>query len=322
MMTRIGYSTAGFQDRDVDAALDAIAEAPFSQAEILGQAPHVDLPPTGRDLLAFRRRLVARGLYGGTVHAPMGRMVLGAPDEEWRLEAVGVLATYIRFAAGIAASGVVIHPVPNPKFVERGGSVESVRRIGEAVSRSLDDLVPVAEEAGTRILLENLPYHCEFPFLTMRELRPLVDGYPAEAVGLVADTGHAWTSGEDPCDEIRAAGPRLWGTHLQDVDYDNPTDNHWAPTEGGLDWEAIRSALREVKYEGAWTFEAERGRHDETAEQLARMCRNVAEAWGLRPAAHASRPQHQPGAAPATDRRGSLAWSARNPRPGHRSRQD
>jgi sugar phosphate isomerase/epimerase len=234
--------------------------------------------------LAFRERLVARGLCGGTVHGPMGRMVLGAPDEPWRREAVGVQATYLRFASGIAASGVVMHPVPNPKFVEDGTSAASLRRIGEAVLRSLDDLVPVAEEAGVRILLENLPYHCEFPLQTMKELRPLVDGYPAEAVGLVVDTGHAWTSGENPCDEIRAAGPRLWGTHLQDVDYENPTDNHWVPTEGDLDWEAIPAALREVRYEGAWTFEAEKGRHDETREQLARMCRDVAEAWGLRPA--------------------------------------
>ena len=88
----------------------------------------------------------------------------------------------------------------------------------EATRRSLDELVPVANTTGVRMLLENLPYACHYPFLVMGELRPLVDAYPEAAVGLVVDTGHAWTSGNDPAAEIRTAGSRLWGTHLQDVD--------------------------------------------------------------------------------------------------------
>ena len=74
----------------------------------------------------------------------------------------------------------------------------------------------------------------------MQELRALVDGYPEEQLGLVIDTGHAWTMKRDPSLEIKFAGSRLQGTHLQDVDYDQPNDNHWAPTQGGLDWSAIR----------------------------------------------------------------------------------
>jgi len=73
-MTGFSYSTAGFVDRDIEAALDAIAAAGFKQSEICVQ------PPQGKELRGFRSRLESRGLARGTVHAPMRRNVLGAPE--------------------------------------------------------------------------------------------------------------------------------------------------------------------------------------------------------------------------------------------------
>ena len=280
-MSRISYATAGFRDRDVEAALDAVVEAGFTRTEIQGQKPHVAEPPEGRELAEFRARLEARGLKEGTVHGPPTTNVLGAPEEGWRREKVEVLAAYLRFTAAIGATGMVVHTVPNPIFVPEPDHPEIPGRIRDAVHRSLDDLVPVAADAGVRILLENLPYDCAYPFLGMQELRPLVDPYPSDALGLIIDTGHAWTSHSDPAEEIRTAGPRLWGTHLQDVDYDDPQDNHWVPTHGGLDWDSIRGALNQVEYAGQWTFEALNGRRGESQDELARITRRVAADWGL-----------------------------------------
>ncbi len=278
-MKAVGYSTLGFPDRDVEAALDAVVAAGFTHTEILGQEPHLTVTPKGRALADFRSRLEARGFRGWTVHAPLRRNVLGPPDEGWRREKVEVLADYVRFSGAIGASDVVIHPVPNPIFVPNPDDPEHPGVMRGAARRSLDDLVPIALSAGVRILLENLPYECNYPFLDMKELRPLVDEYPTDALGLVIDTGHAWTLGNDPADEILTAGPRLWGTHLQDVDYNDPQDNHWPPSHGGLDWDAIRAALAEVDYAGTWTFEISHGRNEETPEELARITHDVATGW-------------------------------------------
>ena len=280
-MPNISYSTLGFGDRDVEEALDAVAAAGFDRAEILGQDPHLSVVPQGRELTDFRARLEARGLDQGTVHAPLTRNVLRAPEEDWRREKVAVLASYIRFTAAIGAASTIVHPVPNPIFVPDADHPEIPGRIRDAVHRSLDELVPVAAESGVRILLENLPYDCAYPFRGMQELRPLVDAYPEQALGLVIDTGHAWTARNDPAGEILTAGPRLWGTHLQDVDFDDPQDNHWPPTHGGLDWESIRAAMGQVGYAGQWTFEVAAGRRGETPEELARATRQVADQWGL-----------------------------------------
>ena len=277
----VSYSTAGFGDRDIEAALDAIAAAGFRFTELLGQAPHIATPPTGEALTRFRQRLDARGLSAPTVHAPLRENVLGAPDETWQREVMGVLAGYIRFAGQVGAKGVVIHPVPNPIFVPDCNHPAVPTRIRDAVHRSLDDLAPVAHETGVRLLLENLPYLCNYPYLTMRTLRPLVDSYPPDDVGLVIDTGHAWVLGNRPENEIRAAGPRLWGTHLQDVAHDSPADSHWVPTHGDLDWRAIRAALVEIEYAGAWTFEVQHPRYDESLDELVEATHHLSREWGL-----------------------------------------
>ena len=280
-MKQVNYSTVGFTDRDIEAALDAVAAAGFTGTEIVGQAPHLDQPPEGQALIEFRERPDSRELLCRTVHAPLTRNVLGAPEEEWRREVVEVLARYVRFAGAIEADGIVIHPIPNPIFVPAAEDASLPDRMRSAVRRSLDDLVPVAREAGVCMLLENLPYHCHYPLLTLEELRPLIDGYPEQQVGLVIDTGHAWTIGRDPAVEIRAAGARLRGTHLQDVDGEHPNDDHWPPTQGGLNWDDIRQALEDVSYEGFWTFEVANGRQGETPEELARVTRQVAGGWGI-----------------------------------------
>jgi len=280
-LAHTGYSTAGFGDRDLEAALRAIAAAGFAEAEICSSPPHLSSPPRGDDLRRLRALLRECGLRAATVHAPMRENVLGAPDEDWRRDKVEVLTGFIRFAADIGAAGLVVHPVPNPIFVPDPERPELAQIIAAAARRSLDELVPIAQRDGVRLLLENLPYPCHYPFLGIEELRSLVEPYPDEALGLVIDTGHAWTSGLDPADEIRLAGPRLWGTHLQDVDADDPQDNHWAPGHGGLDWDGICAALAEVEYAGSWTFEVIVPRHGEEPDELARLTRQFATGWGL-----------------------------------------
>ena len=275
-MNKIGYCTVGLGDRDVESALDAIAAAGFDGAEIMGEEPHVAAPLKGQALTAFRRGLETRRL-DVSVHAPLGRSVLGAPEEEWRREKVAVLGEYLRFSGAIGAEEMVVHPVPNPTFVPSPDDPELPSIMREALSRSLDELIPVAEKSGVRILFENLPYNCDYPFLAMSELRRAVDPYPAVHLGLVIDTGHAVLSGLDVAEEIRAAAGRLNGTHLHDTD--GTKDFHWSPGEGMIDWSAVRRALAEIDYAGPWTFEAITLRTGETPDELCLRTRATAARW-------------------------------------------
>ena len=273
------YSTVGFTDRSVSAALEAIVRAGFRQVEIVAMEPHISQPPGEDGARELWTQLASLGFVGVTVHAPLGVHVLGAPEEEWRRRNVSIFVDYLGFTAAIGGDALVIHPVPNPMFVPDAEAPDLPQRLAEGVRRSLDALAPVAQGEGVRIHLENLPYDCSYPLLEMGELRPLVDDYPDDAVGLVVDTGHAWTRRRDPDAEILLAGARLGGLHLQDVDGEAPNDDHWMPTHGDLDWDAIRTALGQVEYGGPWTFEVAYARHGETLDALAAQCCALAACW-------------------------------------------
>ena len=290
-MVCISYSTSGFRDHQLDRALDTIVEAGFRCVEYSIDY-HASEDRPGRFAETARRELERCGVTATTVHGPARTNVLGAPTEEWRKEKVETLADALRFSGNIGATGMVIHGIPNPMFLPKDREMRSLYEpMVSAMKRSVDELVPVAQETGVRMLLENLPYNCDlkhigggggdYPLMNMAELRAFVDDYPGDQVGLVVDTGHAWTGGTDPVDDIMAAGDRLWGTHLQDVDAIEPADNHWVPTHGGLNWRQILSALKSIGYRGTYTFEVINGRHGESADQLARLTYEIATEWGL-----------------------------------------
>lgn len=70
------------------------------------------------------------------------------------------------------------------------------------------------------------------------------------------DLGHSALVGVEPADFIRALGKtKLQALHVHDVNYRR--DCHNLPFTEKLDWESIAVALREIGYQGEFTFEAD-----------------------------------------------------------------
>jgi sugar phosphate isomerase/epimerase len=115
----------------------------------------------------------------------------------------------------------------------------------------------------------------------MAELRPLVDPYPTEHLGLILDTGHVGVLGNEIVDEIRAAGPRLRGTHIHDVEGSEDGMDHRGPTRGFLNWDDLLGTLKEINYPGPYTFETIIPAESETLDELAAYTRRFAVERGL-----------------------------------------
>ena len=115
----------------------------------------------------------------------------------------------------------------------------------------------------------------------MEELRPLVDDYPDDRVGLIIDTGHVGVLRMEPAAEIHAAGDRLWATHIHDVDFSILDGDHRAPTRGGFDWPPILEAFHEISYPGPWPFESSVATGSDTKDDVVRITREAAVEWGL-----------------------------------------
>ena len=280
-MDDTSYSTSGFKDRGIEQALDIVASVGFPQVEVSGQDPHLVRRLTGKNLSDFLFRVESRGLKIRTMHAPSGRTTLGTTDKEWRKQEISTLHDYILFLSDLGGTDMVIHPIPNPIFVENAFDPATSERIKEGVAISLDRLVPVAQDAGVRINLENLPYHCDYPYRTMATLRTLVEPYPSEHLGLILDTGHVGVLGNDIVEEIRSAGSRLCGTHLHDAEGKEDGSDHRGPTRGYLNWDDLLGALQEIDYQGPYTFETSVPAIAETPEELAAFTRRFALARGM-----------------------------------------
>jgi sugar phosphate isomerase/epimerase len=277
-MDNTSYSTAGFRKQTLQQALDSIQKAGFPAVEI-GCNPHANNPFKNAALTEFTKELDSRNLKPRSIHAPSGLTTLGATTEEWRIKEMKTLESFIIFASDIEASDMVIHPIPNPIFVPDADNPNNPEIMKKAVARSLDYLIPIAEKYGIRMNLENLPYHCNYPYRSMKELRLLVNQYPANQLGLILDTGHVGVMGNEIVEEIKSAGERLKGTHLHDVNGNQDGDDHKGPNRGLLNWDDMLETLIEINYSGPYTFETIVTKENETEEELAIFTRTFAKTW-------------------------------------------
>ena len=155
-------------------------------------------------------------------------------------------------AAELGAEWMVMHPYNLPH--------EPLYSAARAKAVTVERVTPYAELAkkrGVGIALENM---VDFGGRRRRycggspeELIDLVDSFNDPAIGMCIDTGHANNSGICVGDFIRAAGARLKCLHINDNLGDK--DAHLPPYFGNIDWKDTMHALREIGYEGDFSFE-------------------------------------------------------------------
>lgn len=108
-----------------------------------------------------------------------------------------------------------------------------------AFRRALDRLLPVAAACGVKLAVENLPpqrFTAE-----PEELFRLLDGYPANAIGVCFDTGHAHNTGK----LMRIAAdlaPRTFIMHIHD-NHGEGKDEHCVPGHDTIPWSELTETL-------------------------------------------------------------------------------
>lgn len=188
-----------------------------------------------RDLRAF---IENNGLRLLTLGTPALDPNLVGVAPETRMFSRGIIRAAIELARDIGVPGIIAspgkaHPLqPEPKS-----------RLLCWLYEALDELVPLAESAGTQVLIENLPN----AFLPDADsLMEALDGYGDDRVGVVYDTANAAFFGEDVVSGIRRVGKRLRRLHLSDTTRE--TFRHDAIGQGDIDFAALGHAMREVGY--------------------------------------------------------------------------
>ena len=100
-----------------------------------------------------------------------------------RAYTLDLLTKFVRCAGELGAGGSIIGPgKPNPVFPMPG------QRMISHFYRALDVLAPLARQAGTRLLIENMP----FAFLPdAKSLMNVIDDYGNDSIGVIYDVANA-----------------------------------------------------------------------------------------------------------------------------------
>ena len=157
----------------------------------------------------------------------------------------------IEAAGYIGIKHAVIHPKGDPK-----GSRDLYE---QDLAKNIEYMTPyveLAQKVGVKLAFENMRSPLEADgfhrnFSTADELIPLCDHF---GQGICWDFGHARMVYRDQLPPLRKLGHRLKATHVQESN--DTDDNHYLPfIRGNLPWEQIRPLLKEIDYQGDFTYE-------------------------------------------------------------------
>jgi sugar phosphate isomerase/epimerase len=184
-----------------------------------------------RRLCETRLRLVA-------VNMPNVDINVAAAAEEMRAYTLDLLTTFVRCAGELGAGGIIVGPgKPNPLFPMPR------ERMISYFYRALDVLAPLARKAGTRLLIENMP----FAFLPDAEaLMRVVDLYGDSSIRVIYDVANAHFIGELPIEGLRRVRNRLSLVHFSDTT--RQSYRHDPLGRGDVPLAGLASAMKEVGY--------------------------------------------------------------------------
>ena len=173
--------------------------------------------------------------------------------ETLRRRAVDIARTWMERSALLGATIGIQHPTTNRFDVDTEGLDTYVRQLG----KSMEALLPVAEQLNYTIALENLPLGEDGYRLSSRpeHFERFAETFRHPNLGFILDTGHALMSGgpEHADDFHKVMAPRMVAYHLADNAGDR--DSHLAPGHGRVNWGMVFRRAAESGYSGCMCIE-------------------------------------------------------------------
>ena len=161
----------------------------------------------------------------------------------------------IRCASALGAKVVVTHPstVYGTASMMKDSKECNVRYFNDLLERTRDLNVVIAVENMVDVKTYPKRKYCASP----EELADLIDTIHDPRIKICWDFEHGDMMREDQPQVVRMFGERLAATHVSEQHgaYD-PDLMHLLPLFGKIRWKPIMDALREINYQGCFSFEA------------------------------------------------------------------
>ena len=203
----------------------------------------------------LQKEMDAAGLTFVDAHAPFGQYLdLNNPEPDVRRQLLLRHKLHIQIAADMGVDTMTIHPGNDYYYPE----VPLEKQIGNTIA-ALDELLPVAEDRGVTICIENIWCRSNTP----EKLLEIKAAFPTDTLGFCFDAGHANQMdkgrnfeknsaadcyvlvGETPVydDQVgKKMLPHIVNCHLNDND--GQYDTHINLFDGNTDWTKVMRLLR------------------------------------------------------------------------------
>jgi sugar phosphate isomerase/epimerase len=197
-------------DHTAETFLTKLAGRGYREFELMVYPGHMwPKAMAAADRTKLRRHAEGFGARIVTLNMPNIDVNIAAASEDMRALCLDHLERIIALAGDLGAPGVVVGPgkanplLPMPRDQLMGHFF-----------RALERLVPLAKKAGTRLLVENMP----FAFLPrIADLMAALNRFGNDDIGVVYDAANGHFIEEDIAQGLRIAKPRLALVHLSDT---------------------------------------------------------------------------------------------------------
>lgn len=221
-------------------AIDAIAElvdSGYKTFEVPISSPHCwPDEMSAQERSATHARLHEYGATIRSLNAGGYDINLASPGASMRRKSIEHIKSVIDLAAAWDVTDVVISPGTRRPMISP--SLESVHGW---MYESMENLIPLAKQAGTRLLFENTPY-CFTP--TIQDMAGVVSIINDDAVKIVYDVANAAYIGEDPVESLRSHHQSIGLVHISDTGTE--TWGHDPIGTGVIDWNGLGKAVKET----------------------------------------------------------------------------
>lgn len=246
-----------YRDKSVAAPLEGMSETGFKHIDlsmygvIYDGSPWIKEGDEWKKEIGECKKIADKwGFDFCQAHAPSGSF-FGSPEK--REQSLLATKRSIEACAILGIPHVVVH-------AEALGSSLLTKWLGRKKFEQKNvELFRIFAEEGERygvdILVENSSdlWNRGYFLNTGKDIRAFVDKVGSTRVGVCWDTGHANCQGADQYKEITAIGDKIKAIHAQD-NYGNG-DSHVMPMAGTINWDQVMRALKDVGYQGDFTFE-------------------------------------------------------------------
>jgi sugar phosphate isomerase/epimerase len=158
---------------------------------------------------------------------------LASPGANMRRKSIEHIKSVIELAVAWDVPEVVISPGTRRPMIS-----PPLDKTYEWMYESLGNLIPLAKQAGTRLLLENTPY-CFTP--TIRDLTGIVSTVDDDALKIVYDVANAAYIREDPVAGLLSSSESIALVHISDTSLE--TWGHDPIGTGVVDFEGLGGAV-------------------------------------------------------------------------------